>query len=168
MKKIFISFVFLVLAVSFGLCAVMDNTTMMKKLLPLAGKWQTTSVSQKTGFKAPGNLEYRYVLGGDWMFVEFIGKHPKRKIWQAYVMIKYDIEKKCYVSWDFFNKNDPVLMTGKWVKNNTLRFESEHDGVLSGIDYTIKKDKTIYQENWVINKEKNHKVTLKTHYKRRS
>ena len=168
MKKIFLSFVCLILAVSFGLSSVMDNKTMMKRLVPLAGKWHTTSISQKTGFKAPGELEYRFVLGEDWMFVEFIGKHPKRKVWQAYVMIKYDIGKKCYVSWDFFNKNDPVLMTGEWIKENTLRFKSEHEGILSGIDYFVKEDKTIYQENWVIDKEKNHTITLKTYYKRRN
>jgi len=138
----------------------------MKKLEPFVGKWKTLSVYQKTGLKAPGILEYRWILGKKWMFIEFIGKHPKKKYWGAYGFFRYDTKKKCYISYDIFDENEPTFTTGYWLNTKTLRFEDNKNEKVWGIDYTLTDKGNIYQENWVKNKENKRTVTLKTTYTR--
>lgn len=136
----------------------------MKKLKPFVGKWKTRSIYPEKGLEVSGDLEYRWILGKNWMLVEFVGKHPERAFWEAYAMIKFDKSRNCYISYDFFNANDPIIMAGIWISPKTLRFETENGKGKSGIDYTLKKDGTIFQENWFIPKNKKKKITLKTFY----
>lgn len=138
----------------------------MQKMTPFVGKWKTVSLYPERGLKVPGELEYRWVLGKNWVLVIFVGQHPERKYWEAIAMIKFDVEKKCYISHDFFNEMDPVQMIGFWVTPRTLRFEMKDTDGSSGIDYTLKSDGTIYQENWILPKGKKRKITLKTDYTR--
>jgi len=150
-----------------GLGTAGDTTSdAMEKLAPFIGKWKTVSLYPERGLKVPGKLEYRWVLGKNWVLVIFEGQHPERKYWEAIAMIKFDVEKKCYISHDFFNEMDPILMTGFWITPRTLRFEMKDDGGSSGIDYTVKSDGTIYQENWILPMRKSKKITLKTIYTR--
>ncbi len=138
----------------------------MQKMAPFIGKWKTVSLYPERGLMVPGQLEYRWVLGKNWVLVIFEGQHPERKYWEAIAMIRYDPEKKCYISHDYFNERDPVLMTGFWINSRTIRFEIRDDNGSSGIDYTVNPDGSIYQENWILPKGKERKVTLKTDYTR--
>lgn len=139
----------------------------MKKLTPLIGKWKTISLYPEKGLKVPGDLEYRWVLGKNWVLCDFVGQHPEREYWAAVAMIKFDAAKNRYLSYDFFNADDPIIMTGRWISQATIRFEVKGDNQDSGIDYTVKKDGSIYQENWVIPKGKTKRITLKTDYTRK-
>jgi hypothetical protein len=138
----------------------------MRKLAPFMGKWKTVSLYPQQGLKVPGQLEYRWVLGRNWVLVIFKGRHPERTYWEAIAMIRYDPEKKCYISHDYFNERDPLLMTGYWITPETLRFEMKGDHGSSGIDYTVKPDGSIYQENWIHPGGSRRKITLKTDYTR--
>lgn len=144
-------------------------TGQMKKLEPLVGKWKTQSFIPGKEAAIPGELEYRWVLGKNWLFIEFVGQHPDRDFWEAYVMIKFDTTKNHYKSYAFFTADNPTIMTGNWISTKTFRLEIKDDKgkSLSGIDYTVKADDTIYQENWIIEKNGRKKITLKTYYKRR-
>jgi hypothetical protein len=169
MKKL-ISIVLILMAVfAFFLFSSGDMfTEQMKKLEPFVGKWKTRSVYPGKDAVIPGDLEYRWVLGKNWMMVEFVGQHPERAFWEAYAMIKFDTAKNSYISYDFFNAKDPTTMTGTWIGPQTLRFETrdEKGNSEGGIDYTIKADGTIYQENWRIDKDNHRQITLKTDYTR--
>ncbi|MCP4221524.1 MAG: DUF1579 domain-containing protein [bacterium] len=161
-------FIFLMLAF-YSLVAAETPVDPMKKLEPFVGKWKTVSMYTQgalKGIKIPGDLEYRWILGKSWMFVEFVGHHPKRPYWEAYAMIKYDKAKGRYISHDFFNADDPVLMTGFWLSPQTLRFEIKSGKGKSGIDYTLKEDGTLYQENWSKSGTDEAVIRLKTWYTR--
>ena len=161
-KKI-LFFVMLITGFMSFLSALNNNAEdMLKKMTPFIGKWKTCSVFVDSGLEVKGNLEYRFVLGGHWIHVEFVGNHPSRPFWQAYVMIKYDEKKQSYVSHAFFSSGDPEMMNGHWISGKTLRFESKNEAM--GIDYTINDDGTIYQENWIKPKGGEKKLTLKTSY----
>ncbi len=165
MKKSLIVLVLFLIIFNFSICLKADSTSdKMKRLTPFLGKWKTLSIYQNNGLKAPGVLEYKWILGKKWMFIEFIGKHPKRKVWGAYGFFRYDQKRKCYISYDIFDENEPAFTTGYWLKDKTLRFEDKNNKKPWGIDYTIKKDGSIYQENWLINKDKKRIITLKTYY----
>jgi len=138
----------------------------MEKLRPFVGVWKTDSVFPDNGLRVGGELEYRYVLGGHWLLVRFVGAHPDRSFWEAVAMIRYDGEKDAYVSFDFFAAADPVRMTGRWISDATVRFLTEESGRTWGIDYTIREDGTVYQENWVVPAGGAKKVTLETTYSR--
>jgi hypothetical protein len=138
----------------------------MEKLAPFIGKWKTVSLYPGRGLQVPGELEYRWVLGKNWVLVIFTGQHPEREYWAAIAMIKFDPIKKCYISHDFFNEGDPIQMTGFWITPTTIRFEIKDEKGSSGIDYTVKPDGAIYQENWILPKGKGRKITLKTDYTR--
>ena len=142
------------------------KTGAMDKFKPFIGKWETQSLYPDTGLKVPGDLEYRWVLGKNWVLCDFVGRHPERKYWAAIAMIKFDVSKNRYISYDFFNADDPVIMTGYWLSAKTIRFEMKNDEGSSGIDYTVKEDGSIYQENWV-RKGTTKNITLKTDYSRK-
>jgi hypothetical protein len=138
----------------------------MQRMAPFIGKWKTVSWYPDRGLRVPGELEYRWVLGKNWVLVIFVGQHPEREYWEAIAMIRFDPVKNCYISHDFFNDGDPIKMTGSWITPRTLRFELEDEKGSYGIDYTVNSDGTIYQENWVIPKNKSKKITLQTTYTR--
>ncbi len=140
-------------------------TSEMQRLQPFVGKWKTRSVYPDSGLTAPGVLEYRWILGGKWLFIEFIGKHPKRKHWGAYSFIRHDKDRKCYLCYDIYDETAPILSTGYWIDKQTIRFEDRNAKIHWGIDYTIRRDGSIYQENWVM-REGKRSITLKTTYKR--
>ena len=169
MKKLIGIVLTLTVVSSFFLLSPGDTfAEQMKKLEPFVGKWKTRSVYPGKDAVIPGDLEYRWVLGKNWMMVEFVGQHPERAFWEAYAMIKFDTATNRYISYDFFNADEPTTMTGAWISPQTLRFETRDETGSSegGIDYTIKADGTIYQENWRIDKDKGKQITLKTDYTR--
>jgi hypothetical protein len=139
----------------------------MKKFTPFIGKWKTLSLYPDRGLQVPGDLEYRWVLGKDWVLCDFVGRHPERNYWAAIAMIKFDAAKNRYISYDFFNADDPTTMTGHWISSSTIRFEVTDDNGSSGIDYSVTEDGSIYQENWVLPKGKTKRITLKTDYTRK-
>ncbi len=163
---------FLILMVGMGSLVWAEQaktfTEQMEKLQPLVGKWKTRSVFPGKNLEVPGELEYRWVLGKNWLRVEFVGQHPERSFWEAYVMIKFDTAKNLYIAYAFFNADDPVIEVGSWISDKTFRLESRDDKgkTVGAIDYTVKEDGTIYQENWVIDKNNQKQITLKTYYTR--
>jgi len=138
----------------------------MKKMEPFVGKWKTLSLYPDKGLKVPGVLEYRWVLGENWLMVDFVGDHPQRDFWAAIAMIKFDAKKNRYISYEYFNADDPTIMTGYWLNEKTIRFEVTGDTGSSGIDYTLTEEGAVYQENWVHSKKGKRKITLKTDYTR--
>jgi hypothetical protein len=140
---------------------------MIQKLTPLTGHWKTHSTYTESGVEAQGDLKIRWILGGQWLLIEFVGQHPKRTVWEAYALIKYDSKKHCYLSFSFFDENSPVTMTGSWITPHTVRFLTKTENGSSGIDYTIKKDGTIYQENWMCSDQGKPQILLKTVYRRK-
>jgi len=169
-KKWLILFFFMFWITEFSLLlpASVNNTgKMIKKLKPLIGNWKTHSHYPDSGMEAYGELKIRWILGGQWMFVEFIGQHPERSVWEAYALIKYDSKKSCYLSYSFFNENNPITMTGSWISSTTVRFKIKTNEGISGIDYTVKEDGTIYQENWLAPAQGERQVLLKTLYRKK-
>ena len=141
-------------------------TEPLNKMEPFVGKWKTLSLYPDTGLNVPGVLEYRWVLGKNWLLVDFEGLHPKRDFWAAIAMIKFDEKKNRYVSYDYFDADDPTIMIGHWLDQQTIRFEVSDKKGSSGIDYTLKKNDTVYQENWVHPRGGKRRITLKTDYTR--
>ena len=154
------------MAVSGMISAAGTTSEAIQRMEPFIGKWKTVSWYPDRELRVPGKLEYRWVLGKNWVLVIFIGQHPEREYWEAIAMIRFDPVKNCYISHDFFNDGDPIVMVGYWISKKTLRFEIKDDKGLSGIDYTVKEDGSIFQENWIVRKGKKKKVTLKTTYAR--
>ena len=141
-----------------------NNDDMMRKLSPFVGKWKTRSVFPESGQVVHGKLEYKFVLGGNWVHIKFVGKHPDRPFWEAIAMIKFDRKKNGYVSYAFFNADEPGIMAGRWISKKTFRLESKNEKGAMGIDYTVKQDGSIYQENWIVPKGGKRKITLRTNY----
>lgn len=141
-----------------------DPTEDQKKLDFLVGNWKTVSTFPATGAQGTGDLSYRWVLGGAWLKVEYYGKRPDNRLWEAHGMIKYDPGKGHYISIVFFDSEGPYTFNGHWLDEKTIRFEIEMNGTKSGIDYTRKDDGTVYQENWRLSPEGERQVTLKTNY----
>ena len=155
------------LSLIFVLCALGGNDTLTadhQKLNFLAGTWETESTYPSTGLKVKGKLSYEWVLGGSWLKFTFNGKHPRRAYWEAHGMMHYDKTKGSYQSIAFFSDDGPHTMTGSLVGANTVRFETEANGIRSGIDYT-KTETAVYQENWRIEKDSSKVITLKTTYR---
>lgn len=130
----------------------------------LAGSWTTLSETVK-GDTIPGTLEYQWVLGKQWLRVVFIGEPDDGRVWEAYAMVKYDSESGEYVSYAFFNANDPVRYRGYPVDDSTLRFEYEGAEGTVGIDYHNRGDGTVYQENWSLSPGGERTITLRTTYR---
>ncbi len=85
MKKYFILFLSALFIINYSISLNADTSSdQMERLTPFLGKWKTLSVFQNSGLKAPGVLEYKWILGKKWMFIEFIGQHPKRNVLSAY------------------------------------------------------------------------------------
>jgi hypothetical protein len=138
----------------------------MKKLQPLIGKWKTESLLLNKNVKAPGDLQYRYVLGGRFVLCEFVGKHPDKPVWEAIVMITYDPAKGHYLGHSYFNSDQPMIMTGSFSKPHVFTLEYQSETVHFGIDYQFKTNGLIYQENWAIDPSGQRKITMKTDYKK--
>jgi hypothetical protein len=58
----------------------------------LIGEWRTTSTFAD-GRTGTGRLEYRWVLGGAWMKVEFRGRHPDGVRCDTHVMQRLHDER---------------------------------------------------------------------------
>ncbi len=138
----------------------------MKKLEPFIGTWNTLSVYPDSGLEIPGKLTNRWALGKNWMLLEFDGKHPKRPFWAAVVMYTYDAAKKRYIAHSFYSADGPIIFEGHWLSPTTISYSRTTEKSTSGIDYTIKPDGTIYQENWSTPTGQKRKITLKTTYTR--
>lgn len=138
----------------------------IERLTPFIGKWKTLSLFPESGERVSGNIEYSWVLGKNWVKVEFKGNHPERDYWEAHAMIRFDRMKNYYLSYDFFNTSDPILMIGRWISPDTIRFEFQDEEQHWGIDYTVRQDGTIYQENWQIMTDHQKKITLQTEYQK--
>lgn len=146
-----------------------DDTTEAahRKLSFLVGDWETQSIWPESGERASGLLTYEWVLGGSWLKVTFRGHHPSRPVWEAHGMIRYLPEKGHYESLIFAGPEEPLRLRGFWLNEGTLRFETETDGVKSGIDY-MPRGYGVYQENWRMPSGGSHTILLKTTYAKRS
>ena len=135
----------------------------------LTGRWATESEIIPTGELAPGDLEYKWVLGGLWMQVEFHGQHPGGAVWEAHVMMQYDYASSLYRAFAFFNGQEPYLYTGSMLDERTFRIShTSENGAQTGIDYRNNGDGTVYQENWLLSDDGQRRVTLKTEYSRKA
>lgn len=131
----------------------------------LVGNWVTASETMRSD-TIPGDLEYRWVLGDQWLQVVFDGHPPDGSVWQAHAMVKYDADAGEYVSYAFFNGDDPLRYRGYALDDTTLRFEHMGDEGMFGIDYRDNVDGTVYQENWLMSPDGERRVTLRTWYTR--
>jgi hypothetical protein len=129
----------------------------------LIGEWRTTSTFAD-GRTGTGRLEYRWVLGGAWMKVEFRGRHPDGVLWDTHVMQRWHEERGEYEAWIFPAEGDPLRYRGTMIEPGVYRIALEpRPGVVTGIDYHRRDDGSIYQENWVLGDE-GRRVTLRTTY----
>ena len=140
-----------------------DLSAEHRRLDFLAGRWSTMSETGQ-GISIPGTLEYEWVLGGQWLKVVFVGQPEDGRVWEAYAMVKYEPTSSEYVSYAFFNANDPIRYRGYPLDGTTLRFEHETADGTFGIDYTDRGDGTVYQENWAMSPGGERTVTLRTTY----
>jgi len=166
------SFLILIIFLLQTFCLMANNRSQMseqmKKMEPFIGKWKTQSFYTGKQEEIPGEIEYRRVLGNNWLQIEFIGRHPQRDYWEAYVMITFEPKKNSYIAYSFFNADEPTIMNGMWISANTFRLgkPNEKGKMNNGIDYTIKKDGTIFQENWTLDKNGQRQIRLHTTYTR--
>ncbi|MFQ5551397.1 MAG: DUF1579 family protein [Gemmatimonadales bacterium] len=134
-----------------------------QRLAFLEGSWTTRS-EFPDGTVAYGDLEYEWVLGGTWMRVEFVGRHPTRSPWEAHVMMRWVPERGEYVSHVFASPDTPSVFRGRFLDNGVFRVEVPTDDGVAGIDYHP-RDGSVYQENW-IEESGSRRVTLRTTYAR--
>ena len=130
----------------------------------LVGEWRTTS-QFPDGTSAEGELSYRWVLGGGWMQVVFVGQAPDGGVWETYAMQRWNPELGAYESLVFRDGGPPVRYRGH--SPGPGRYEIEGtaaDGTLIGIDYQATDDGAVYQENWAL-VDGERRVTLRTHYR---
>jgi hypothetical protein len=131
----------------------------------LAGEWRTVSRTPD-GTVRDGSLTYRWVLGGAWMRVEFIGDVPPGVVWEAHVMQRWSPDAGEYEAWVFAADGPPLHHRGR--SDGPGHFSIRHtspDGATSGIDYHRRDDGTVHQENWAL-RDGVRQVTMTTTYRR--
>jgi hypothetical protein len=143
--------------------AAQTETAALEPLGFLIGRWETMSVTAR-GDSAPGALEYQWVLGGDWIKVTFDGRPPDGRLWEAHVMITHEASTNAWISYAFYDAASPHRSQGTVLDDGTVRFRSERDGRVTGIDYRDNGDGTVYQENWALGSDQERVVTLRTTY----
>lgn len=130
----------------------------------LIGEWRTTS-ELPDGREAPGELSYRWVQGGAWMQVEFHGDHPDGRLWDAHVMQRWVPGQGQYEAWAFGADGPPERYRGTSEGPGHYRLEGAPQGGSSfGIDYHLRDDGTVYQENWAMDGGER-RITLRTRYR---
>jgi hypothetical protein len=131
----------------------------------LVGEWHTTSRAPD-GTAREGRLAYRWVLGGAWMRVEFVGDTPPGVIWEAHVMQRWNPDAGEYEAWAFAGDGPPIRYRGHSDGPGHFGIQATSaDGATSGIDYHRRDDGTVYQENWAL-RDGARQVTLTTTYRR--
>jgi len=130
----------------------------------LVGEWRTTS-EFADGRVSEGDLRYRWVLGGGWMQVTFVGEAPDGGFWETHAMQRWNPDKGRYESFVFRDGGPPVLYTGSSPEPGVYRIEGTSDeGVTIGIDYRATEDGGVFQENWAL-RDGERQVTLRTTYR---
>jgi hypothetical protein len=133
----------------------------------LVGSWRTASESPD-GRIRHGTLSYRWVLGGAWMRIEFVGEAGAGDVWEAHGMQRWNAGAGEYEAWIFAADGPPVRYRGMTPAPGTFRVElTTPDGITSGIDYRRTDGGAVFQENWVVRDGVRH-VTLRTNYTRLS
>ncbi len=132
----------------------------------LVGEWHTRS-EFNDGRVGEGRLSYQWVLGGEWMRVEFLGDHPDGILWEAHVMQRWNPASEEYEAWVFGGPGAPLRYRGSVPGPGRFRVEvATGDGSPSGIDYQATEGGGVVQENWT-EREGERIVTLRTVYRRR-
>jgi hypothetical protein len=130
----------------------------------LVGEWRTSS-QFPDGTTAEGELTYRWVLGGGWMQVVFVGQAPDGGFWETYAMQRWNPESGAYESLVFRDGGPPVRYRGHSPEPGRYEIEGQAaDGTLIGIDYQATEDGAVYQENWAL-VDGERRVTLRTTYR---
>ena len=129
----------------------------------LVGEWHTTS-EWPDGRTAEGVLSYRWVLGGGWMKVEFVGDHPETPVWEAHAMQRWNPETSGYEAISFAQQGPPIHFEGSVPEPGLFRIERSSDGATTGIDYRETEDGMVYQENWV-EEDGERRITLRSWYR---
>lgn len=130
----------------------------------LVGEWRTTS-QFPDGTAAEGELTYRWVLGGGWMQVVFVGQAPDGGFWETYAMQRWNPEVGAYESLVFRDGGPPLRYRGHSPEPGRYEIEgATADGTLVGIGYQATDDGAVYQENWALVDGERH-VTLRTTYR---
>jgi hypothetical protein len=131
----------------------------------LIGEWDTVSRTPD-GTVRHGRLAYRWVLGGAWMRVEFVGDVPDGVVWEAHVMQRWNPAAGEYEAWVFAGDGPPIQFRGRSDGPGHLGIHATSaDGSISGIDYHGRTDGTVYQENWAV-RDGVRQITLTTTYQR--
>jgi hypothetical protein len=131
----------------------------------LVGEWRTTS-QFPDGRVAEGDLRYRWVLGGGWMQVTFIGEAPDGAVWETHAMQRWNPDEGEYESIVFRDGGPPVRYRGTIARPGVYSIEgTPAAGVTMGIDYHATEDGAVYQENWAL-EDGERRVTLRTTYRR--
>lgn len=147
-----------------GLPAQSELSPEHRRIDFLAGEWITRS-EFPDGTVAEGRLSYRWVLGGGWMQVVFVGDAPDGGVWETYAMQRWNPDERAYESLVFRDGGPPVRYRGISPEPGVYRIEGTNaQGIRIGIDYRATDDGAVYQENWArVDGER--RVTLRTTYR---
>lgn len=139
-----------------------DQPEGQQRLAFLVGHWEAVSEHLSTGQQTAWEVEFRWVMGGRWLLMTFLGNPEDGTPWDADAMVKYEPDHDAYKAMVFVSRSEPIPYFGGWVDENTLRFEIELPYGLAGVDYTKRPGGTVLQENWLENFDGTRTPTLRT------
>ena len=165
MKKIYIS-IFVIFLFYTCIFSLQVQTEEQKKLNFMVGEWKSMSVDQKTGEKLAGKSSIKWIMNGKWLLWKFSMKLKQEEL-EVITLINYHTEKKQYAFYSFNPiDNDPVPHFGHWLNGNTLRIETDYQGIEVRVDFKIIQKREFCQEHSRLNPSGERIITSKTYYSR--
>ena len=146
MRKIFVTITVVVVCLS-TMISAQNQSEGQKKLDFLVGDWKSVSMDHDTGKKSTGKSSIQWTLGGKWLQWKFAAQLEQGPI-EVLTLINYHDKKKQYAFYSFNPYDDePIPHFGNWVDANTLRIETDFQGVKVRVDFKIKENGDFYQEH---------------------
>jgi hypothetical protein len=114
--------------------------------------------------ESTGKSSIQWTLGGKWLQWKFVAQLEQGPL-EVLTLINYHNEKKQYAFYSF-NPYDaePIPHYGNWFDANTLRIETNFQGVKVRVDFKIKENGDFCQEHSRITSSGERVITSKTHY----
>lgn len=166
MKKIFVTITAIIVFFS-TMILPKKQSEEQKKLDFLVGEWNSVSMNQDTGKESTGNSSIQWVMGGKWLQWKFVAQLEQGPI-EVLTLINYHDKKKQYAFYSFNPYDDePIPHYGNWFDTNTLRIETNFQGVKVRVDFKIKKNGDFSQEHSRITSSGERVLTSKTNYSKR-
>ncbi len=163
MKKIFVTIAAIIFCFS-TMIPAQKQSEEQRKLNFLVGEWKSVSVNQNTGKESTGNSSIQWVLGGTWLQWKFVAQLEQGPL-EVLTLINYHDEKKQYAFYSFNPYDDePIAHYGNWLDTNTLRIETNFQGVNVRVDFKIKENGDFVQEHSRRTSSGERVITTRTNY----